>query len=264
MTTLQPVRNGFWRRFTPLLGLGLIGTTGLVPVLIQQFATLPANVSLSPPALIAVALAQTAVLVAGATALGAALAPRLGLRSHLAERGVGGPNVLPALASEAPLAVGLGLVSAALIVGLDLAVRPLMPQEFLAAVQASGSGFATLISGLLYGGIAEELLLRWGVMSLFTWVGWRIGQRGVGQPATVVVWLAILGAALIFGLAHLPAAATLAPLTPAFVLRTVLLNSVAGIVTGWLFWRRSLEAAMLAHMAVHVGFALARLLGGEV
>jgi membrane protease YdiL (CAAX protease family) len=150
-----------------------------------------------------------------------------------------------------------------LVVGLDLALRPLMPQEFLAAVQASSSGLATLISGLLYGGIAEELLMRWGVMSFFAWVGWRIGQHGVGQPATVVVWLAILGAALLFGLAHLPAAAALAPLTPAFVLRTVLLNSAVGIVTGWLFWRRSLEAAMLAHMAVHVGFALARLLGVE-
>jgi membrane protease YdiL (CAAX protease family) len=261
MTMLQPARNGFWRRFTPLFGLGLIGTVGIVPVLSQQIATLPTNLPLSPPALIAAALAQTAVLVAGATALGVALAPRLGLRSHLAERGVGG---LPALASEAPLAVGLGLLSAALIVGLDLALRPLMPQEFLAAVQASSSGLATLISGLLYGGIAEELLLRWGVMSLFAWVGWRIGQRGVGQPATVVVWLAILAAALLFGLGHLPAAAALAPLTPAFVLRTVLLNSLVGIVAGWLFWRRSLEAAMLAHMAVHIGFALARLLGMEV
>ena len=264
MTTLQPARNGFWRRFTPLFGLGLIGTAGIVPVLSRQLATLPTNLPLSPPAVIAVALAQTAVLVAGATALGAALAPRLGLRSHLAERGVGGPHVLPALAGEAPLAVGLGLVSAALIVGLDLALRPLMPQEFLAAVQASGSGLATLISGLLYGGIAEELLMRWGVMSLFAWVGWRIGQRGVGLPATVVVWLAILGAALLFGLGHLPAAAALAPLTPAFVLRTVLLNSIAGIVAGWLFWRRSLEAAMLAHMTVHVGFALARLLAVAV
>lgn len=261
MTTLQPARNGFRRRFIPLFGLGLIGTVGLVPVLIQQFAALPANVSLAPPALMAIALAQTAVLIAGATALGAALAPRLGLRSHLAERAVGGPPVLPALAREAPLAVGLGLVSAALIVGLDFASRPLMPQEFLAAVQASSNGLVALISGLLYGGIAEELLLRWGVMSLFVWVGWRIGQRGVGQPATVVVWLAILGAALLFGLGHLPAAAGLAPLTPAFVLRTVLLNSVFGIVAGWLFWRRSLEAAMLAHMTVHVGFALARLLG---
>lgn len=103
--------------------------------------------------------------------------------------------------------------------------------------------------------------MRWGVMSLLAWAGWRLGQRGVGRPAPAVLWLAILGAALLFGLGHLPAAAALAPLSLAFVLRTVLLNSVAGIAAGWLFWRHSLEAAMLAHMMVHVGFAVARLLG---
>ena len=62
MTTLQPAHNGFWRRFTPLFGIGLIGTAGIVPVLSRQLATLPTNLPLSPPALIAAALAQTAVL----------------------------------------------------------------------------------------------------------------------------------------------------------------------------------------------------------
>jgi hypothetical protein len=261
MTTALSVRGGFWRRFTPLFGAGLVGVAGIVPVLSQQLANLPANVPLSPAALAAATLAQTTVLVAGATALGAALAPRLGLRSHLAERTIGGPPVLPALAAEAPLAAGIGLASAVAIVGLDLALRPLMPLAFLAVVQASAGGLSRLVSGLLYGGIAEELLMRWGVMSLLAWAGWRLGQRGVGRPAPAVLWLAILGAALLFGLGHLPAAGAIAPLTPAFVLRTVLLNSVAGIATGWLFWRHSLEAAMLAHMMVHVGFALAGLLG---
>jgi membrane protease YdiL (CAAX protease family) len=229
-------------------------------VLTGQLDTLPPDLPLSPSALIAASLVQAAVLVAGATAVGAALAPRLGLRSHIAERFVGGPTVAPALATEAPLAVGLGLVSAAVIVGLDLVLRPLLPPTFLATIQATPYAMSTLVSGLLYGGIAEELLMRWGLMSFIAWSGWRVVQRGGERPAPVVMWLAILGAALLFGLGHLPAAATLARLTPAFVLRTVLLNSVAGIVTGWLFWRRSLEAAMIAHMAVHIGFALVRLL----
>jgi membrane protease YdiL (CAAX protease family) len=261
MTAAQSVRGGFWRRFTPLFGIGLVGVAGIVPVLSQQLTNLPPDMPLSTAALAAATLVQTTVLVAGATAAGATLAPRLGLRSHIAERAVGGPPVLPALAAEAPLAVGLGLASAAAIVGLDLALRPLMPPAFLAAAQTSTGGLSTLISGLFYGGIAEELLVRWGVMSFLAWVGWRLGQRGVGRPAPVVLWPAILGAALLFGLGHLPAAGAIAPLTPAFVLRTVLLNSVAGIAAGWLFWRHSLEAAMLAHMMVHVGFALARLLG---
>jgi membrane protease YdiL (CAAX protease family) len=35
--------------------------------------------------------------------------------------------------------------------------------------------------------------------------------------------------------------------------RTVLLNALGGVLFGWLFWRRSLEVAMVAHAAFHVG-----------
>lgn len=41
-------------------------------------------------------------------------------------------------------------------------------------------------------------------------------------------------------------------LTPALVVRTVLLNTIVGVALGWLFWRRSLETAMVAHAAFHV------------
>jgi membrane protease YdiL (CAAX protease family) len=39
----------------------------------------------------------------------------------------------------------------------------------------------------------------------------------------------------------------LVALSPVIVARTVLLNAIAGVAFGWLFWRRSLEAAMVAH-----------------
>ena len=260
MTAVSAPNHGFWRRFTPLFALGLIGVAGLGPALTGQLDTLPPDLPLPPSALIAAALVQATALIAGGTAVGAALAPRLGLRSHIAERFVGGPPVAPALTAEAPLALGMGLVSAAVIVGLDFVLRPLLPPTFLATMPAIPYGMSALVSGLLYGGIAEELLMRWGLMSLVAWAGWRVVHRSGVRPAPAVMWLAIAIGAVLFGLGHLPAAAMLAPLTPAFVLRTVLLNSVAGLVTGWLFWRRSLEAAMIAHMAVHIGFALARLL----
>ena len=46
----------------------------------------------------------------------------------------------------------------------------------------------------------------------------------------------------------------------ALVMRILLLNGLAGIVYGMLFWRRSLESAMVAHMATHVAFAIARIM----
>ena len=57
---------------------------------------------------------------------------------------------------------------------------------------------------------------------------------------------------MLFGLGHLPALAQSVTLTPALVARTVLLNAVAGVLFGWLYWRRSLEAAMVAHASFHV------------
>jgi len=45
--------------------------------------------------------------------------------------------------------------------------------------------------------------------------------------------------------------------------RTVVLNALGGVVFGWLFWRRNLETAMLAHAMAHVAMTvIAVALGG--
>ena len=43
-------------------------------------------------------------------------------------------------------------------------------------------------------------------------------------------------------------------LTGPVIIRTVLLNGLLGTLYGWLYWRRGLEAGIMAHMASHVGF----------
>ena len=50
-----------------------------------------------------------------------------------------------------------------------------------------------------------------------------------------------------FGLLHLPATLTLAPLTPVVVVRTLVLNGVVGIAAGWVYWQYGLLAAMATH-----------------
>jgi membrane protease YdiL (CAAX protease family) len=64
----------------------------------------------------------------------------------------------------------------------------------------------------------------------------------------------------LFAAGHLPAVAAQLDLTPAIVARTLVLNGVAGLLYGWLFWRRHLEAAMVAHACTHLGLAAWRLL----
>jgi len=98
-------------------------------------------------------------------------------------------------------------------------------------------------------------MLRWGVMTAILWALWRLFQRGRGAPSEATAWGAILLAAVLFGVAHLPAVA-FAPLDGALVVRTVLLNALGGVLFGWLYWRHHLEEAMIAHASAHVGFAI--------
>ena len=113
--------------------------------------------------------------------------------------------------------------------------------------------------GVLYGGTTEELLLRWGLMTLFVWIGWRVVQRRQGAPTPVLVWTAIVLAAFLFGAGHLPALAAMVTLTPLLIIRTIMLNALGGLLFGWLFWRYSLEVAMVAHASFHVALFLLNL-----
>ncbi|WP_328794055.1 CPBP family intramembrane glutamic endopeptidase [Maritimibacter harenae] len=112
--------------------------------------------------------------------------------------------------------------------------------------------------GLTYGGIVEELMLRYGLLTLGFWVVWKLsGER----PRAGAAWALIAGVAVLFGLGHLPAMAATIPLDMAITLRTVALNAVLGVFYGWLYWRRGLEAGMMAHAATHPGLWIGLAIG---
>lgn len=257
--------GGFRRRFVSLFLLGLVGVASLplalVPLL-RHHPLPPGAPKLPLPALVAISMINPILYLAGAVALGAKFAPRVGLVSYVARRAETGLPVWPALRGEVRGAVVGGLLVAGATALLDLAFAPFLGAAWArAAAQADEGGAGALVSGVLYGGITEELMLRWGVLSFLLWLGTRLPARGDPRPGPGVAWGAILVAALLFGAGHLPAVAALAPLTPALVARTVLLNALGGAFFGWLYWRRSLEAAMVAHASTHVGFAVVSLLG---
>jgi hypothetical protein len=257
----------FGRRFAVLFAAGFLGILSLASTLPDMLRSAPippeARAALPPmPVLVALSLIQPTLLMAGAVALGLALAPPLGLRSHLAESAAGEAPGLRAVPRQAPLALALGGAASAAVLALDAWVfRPWMGAAGEALAITGERGVAVTLAGMLYGGITEELMLRWGILSLLAWAGWKLFRRGHGEPGAPVMWAATTLAALLFGAGHLGAVSAVAPLTAAVVARTVALNALAGVAFGWLFWRRSLEAAMLAHMAGHVVFTLASLAG---
>jgi membrane protease YdiL (CAAX protease family) len=251
---------GWRRRFAGVWCAGLAGVASLllqpVPQALREQAT-----ALQPwpeLALRALLLVNPLLLVTVAAAIGATVAHRVGLRSALAGERDARPDVRGALVAGALLAAAITAADAAFADRLGPGWRE------VAARAAQAPLWPALPIGALYGGLAEEVIVRWGLMSLVAWGATRAMRRGPaaeGGLASDVAWLSVLVAAAAFAAGHLPALAAIVEPTGPIVARTLGLNLLAGVVYGWLFWRRGLETAMLAHAATHVGFALVRLLG---
>ena len=249
-----PGKNRFGKTFLALFGLGLLGVLSVIPTVIGQLDALPAELAdLPAPLAVALSLVSPAILLAISVAVGTLLAHRVGLRSLIAERVRQGKAIWPDLRPHIPTAFAAGIVFSLVLVGLDQLIDPFADTELLSEMVGEVDLLGNLLVGLFYGGLVEELVLRWGVMSLLVWIGWRLLQRGEGSPRPALVWTAIMLSALLFGIGHLPALAAIVPLTALIVLRTVVLNALGGLLFGWLFWKRNLEVAMVAHASTHVG-----------
>lgn len=250
------VTPSWWRQTLAMVCVGLIGLVGiwLQPIPAEVLKALPTSPELAPWMLKTLLVLNPFVLLLIAAAIGGALAHRVGLGSVLAgtvtAQGIGLQLVLASL--------GGVLLGAALGV-LDRALLPWLPDVWLQLTKnrlADGSG---LIAGLLYGGLSEEIMLRWGLMSLLAW----LMIRWLAMPARTALPVAIALCALVFGAAHLPAVTMQMEPTAALFGRTLLINGVAGAVYGWLYWRYHLEAAMAAHAASHLGmFAIQLIVTG--
>lgn len=148
------------------------------------------------------------------------------------------------MSSAWPRAALLGIAAALFVLGAIALFGA--PIEAPATKPQASSGFA--LKGLLaspYGALAEEVQLRVFVMGLFAWLLSRFAGR---QARPWVMIAALVLAALLFGAGHLPMAAKLVPLTFGVVVRVIAYNALAGLVFGWLYWKRGLEHAMLAHL----------------
>lgn len=241
------------RRAGPIALLGLAGVVSLLmaPVPDALLAQAPDLTALPPLARKGLLLINPALLVLVSALVGAALAHRVGLHSVLA--GTASPAGFARTAARAAsLGVGLGVGLGLLLAAVDSAVAPLLGPAWQAWAGASVIGVGNTVMGVLYGGVAEEVMLRWCVMSAVAWALTRVFPSGARAACLSV---AITTAALLFAAGHLPALAAQVELSTAIVLRTLLLNAVAGLVYGWLFWRHHLEAAMVAHAATHLGMA---------
>jgi hypothetical protein len=260
-----------WKIFFILLAVAAFGLIAILPYsLALQARTLQQiRLPMPLPVLVAIQISEQIVMFAIAIAVGLFFANRTGLGLPILEARLDGQSIAQKVRAIVPISILLGLLASLLIIALDVYVfqpalkAQLGPQAGVlagtnAAAPAAWKGFLASF----YGAFDEEILLRLCVMSFLAWLGHFIGKTADGKPSVAVLWVANILAAILFGLGHLPTTATLLPLTPLVILRAVLLNALAGIAFGYLYFRRGLESAMLSHftgdLVLHVLLALQR------
>jgi membrane protease YdiL (CAAX protease family) len=235
--------------------------------LVSQLGFLAYNVVSSTPAPDPSEQPLASILMTATVFLCAITIPLAGLGLRLGGRvGLGAPLLTDLLKRrpgagerlrrDAMLAVPLGLGVGVALLLMRLVLEPYLPPELPAL------GFRGPVGGLLASAgaaVAEETWLRLGIMTIFAVPVARLLGHSDIRPG--VAWSAIIFAALAFGLIHIPSLVQAGAATPGGIVGTMAGNSMVGMLCGWLYWRRSLVAAILAHFAVdlilHVLTALA-------
>jgi hypothetical protein len=237
-----------WRVFWLLLIASLAGAAAAIPLLLEEFHTLVQSAprpSIPFPLLVAIGIAQNTVLLAVLIGVGLLLARKLDLRAPLLEswlyREPPSVSVRDSLKSGVLVGISVGIV---LLVTLLIAAPHLPGLPFVSAARAAAW---KRVAACFYGGIDEEVLSRLFLLTLLAWLGTRVFQKQKARMSAVTFWSANLIVAILFGLGHLPNAAMVMHITPTVVVLALALNGIAAISFGYLYWKRGLESAMIAH-----------------
>ncbi|MBE9141818.1 CPBP family intramembrane glutamic endopeptidase [Planktothrix mougeotii] len=229
---------------------GLVGVLSLLatPPLLIEGAELPLPVE----TLQLLSLIQPFILLSIAVFVGVKLAHKVNLFAPGFEAIASGNSpFLPLKPQIIPGLIG-GLITGLTLPFIFQLAKPFLPEDFLKnATQFSPN--LSILTRLFYGGITEEILLRWGLMTMLVWIAWRFFQQRRGTPHNFAVGLAIVLSSILFGFAHLPIAFLLTKQPNlALLIYIIGANSFFGLIAGYLYWKKGLESAMIAHVFSHV------------
>lgn len=216
------------------LGLVAVGTLIVVP-----FETiLPPQVHV-PRILL---LIQPAIITGACALLGWWTAPRTGLGAPVLSAALHGQDWQRPLQHGVPAAV----VTAA-VVALILIVYGLATQGLITAMPQLD---VPLLARLGYGGVGEEIIARWGLLTGLMALAMRLGQ-----PSPRAFWLANSVAALLFAFGHFGVLFAMVPHPATWLMSAVVLgNFIPAIAFGWLYRQFGIESAMIAHGGAHALF----------
>ncbi|MEY2606830.1 MAG: hypothetical protein QOH31_4663 [Verrucomicrobiota bacterium] len=239
-----------WRLFWLLFTGGLIGVAAVMPYVLDFFGGTLQRLALPLPLLLALQFVQSAIVLAIAVAIGLLVSRKIGLGAPALEAWLyrrmpvvkSGTFSISAIAGAA-----VGIVIVFLVYFVFLPLLPQLPVASEAAVPLWKRFLACF-----YGGLDEEILMRLFLLSLLLWGVHKIGPNREQLPNRTSFWIVNIVISLVFGLVHLPAARLIMPITSMSIFYILSLNGIAAVVFGYLYWRRGLEAAMVAHFSADI------------
>ena len=236
------------------LGLTLffLGFLGILTILTVNIPLdlLPKEVleEISPQALKYMILINPTIFMTVAVVTGTLLYDKVGFSvptiSSILKLNIEEPEIK--FSEQLKFGILFGLLAGILVTVTGLIFRSSIPLEF---IELSDKIKITTLARFGYGGFTEEILMRFGLMTLFVWIYFKI----TGKLNYTTYWTGIILVSILFAAGHLPVV-FMAVQNPSISLLTFIIigNSVAGLFFGWLYWKKGLEAAFIGHIFAHV------------
>ncbi|MCR9015711.1 CPBP family intramembrane glutamic endopeptidase [Aquiflexum gelatinilyticum] len=225
-----------------LFGMGLVGIASLLSV---SPPSLSPGLEMDPATVRWITLVNPIILLIISITIGTLLKEAAGVKLPILDSKQGEPLV----------AVFQSLIQPFLVLTTVSALGVLL--IYLCTYRGFGSAYREVINGpglpfwtrILYGGITEEILMRYGVMTVLLWI-----LKEINRPNShVQFWISNFLTAMLFATGHLPAIFNEVPSPSIWTLIYILGgNFWAGLCFGYAFWRYGLILAILTHMGFHL------------
>ena len=236
--------------------LGLLGVLSLLLSNFQSAIELPQEITsqYSSTQIQFLMLINPLILLSISVLIGNLCFRKVGLEAPILSTNFGLQENLPLIKDFLKIGVISGIVVGIILILISVVSEKVISSEL---VNSPLSSSLNIITRLMYGGITEEILMRFGLMTFLVWIIDKISN----SESNWVFLFAILISSLMFALGHLPIVyETVEVVSFGLVTYILIANSIAGMVYGYLYWKKGLECSMISHMATHITFVVANFL----
>lgn len=144
----------------------------------------------------------------------------------------------------------LGIISGFLLILPDIFLFNKVSFD-ISKIYSNKPSFNFIMSGITYGGVVEEILMRLFLMSLVSLIIYKIFYKNkkINHKVYIISNIVI---SIIFALGHLPNTAMMMDLSFVVILRCMLLNGVFGLIFGYVYRRYGIIYSIITHSLTHI------------